>query len=126
MLVVAVGFLLAAPSTVRADDDPWTGPDKERHFAASAGIAGGGYALGLSAFDARWKALVAGGAAAIVAGAAKEGVDALGYGTPSWRDFTWDILGAAAGLCFVWLIDVSVRGHGAERPLFGAPGVVHF
>jgi putative lipoprotein len=127
--VLALGLALvaaAATPDARADDDAWTGPDKRAHFAASAAIAGGGYVLSAHAFDARWKALVFGGGLAIAAGAGKEALDAAGAGQASWKDLAWDLAGTAAGLGLVWLVDLAVRGAGADRPIFGAPGPVRF
>jgi len=119
-----VAFLSAslAPSRAgAADDDPWTGTDKTVHFAASAGIAAGGYAVGTLAFDARGHALVLGGTLTLVIGAGKELADLAGAGTPSWKDFAWDAMGAVAGLAVAWGIDLLVRGVGERHPLFVAP-----
>ena len=44
VVVVALGVPTAADA--QADDDPWWGPDKALHLGVSAGLAGGGYALG--------------------------------------------------------------------------------
>lgn len=117
-------FLLAslAAPPARAADDAWTGTDKTVHFAASAGIAAGGYAVGTLAFDARGHALVLGGALSLVVGAGKEVADLAGAGTPSWKDFAWDAMGAVAGLAVSWGIDLLVRGVGDAHPLFVAPG----
>lgn len=119
---LAVAHLLVMPARdARADTpdpDPWFGRDKALHFGASAVIAGGAYAVAATQFEARGPRLLVGGATAIVVGAAKEGADALGLGDPSWRDFTWDIVGAAAGLVVAWVIDVAVRGLDASHPAF--------
>ena len=79
----------------------------------SAGIAAAGY--GVSAawlVDARWKALAIGGGIALAAGAGKEIVDATGVfgGDPSWKDFTWDAIGAVAGLAIAWGVDLLLGG----------------
>ncbi len=106
---------LASGSAARAqeiDRDPWLGPDKALHFAASAGIAAGGYALGAQLWDQPAPRLISGGALALTAGIAKELYDLSGGGDPSWRDFTWDVIGTATGLLVSWLID---------RLLFDAP-----
>ena len=38
-------------------------------------------------------------------------------GTPSWRDFTWDVIGTATGLLVSFLVDLAVRAvTGEPRP----------
>lgn len=101
---------LVSIAAMANDTDPWFGPDKALHFGASAVIAGGGYALGTGLTQERWKAFALGGGAALTAGALKEGLDAMGLGTPSWRDFTWDVAGTLVGLGIAYAIDVLVRG----------------
>ena len=97
--------VLLAPVAARAEPDPWLGRDKALHFSASAVIAGAGYGgASLLTDDRRWR-LAAGAGLAIAAGAGKEIADANGHGDPSWRDFTWDLIGAATGLGIAWLID---------------------
>jgi putative lipoprotein len=110
-------FLLAALSSrpAAADADPWFGPDKALHFAVAAGIAGTGYAVTTAFAEDRWKALAVGGAAALGAGALKEGIDATGSGTPSWKDFGWDVIGTAVGLAIAWGIDAAL--HDGKAPL---------
>jgi putative lipoprotein len=125
--VLLLGALAALGYTTdaRADDpDPWLSRDKALHFDVSAGLAAAGY--GVSAgwlVDARWKALALGGGVALVAGAAKEVADATGLvrGDPSWKDFTWDVLGTVAGLALAWSVDLIVGGVNASHPAFGAP-----
>lgn len=121
--LVAVCALLtavvAAPA-VRADDsDPWFGRDKMLHFGASAVIAAGGYTAGAVAFDARYEALLLGSGLALAAGTGKELWDMSGHGDPSWRDFTWDLVGIVAGLGVTWGIDLALRGTGADHPPLG-------
>lgn len=106
------------------DADPWLSRDKALHFDVSAGIAAAGY--GVSAgwlVDARWKALAIGGGVALAAGAGKELLDAthvLG-GDPSWKDFTWDVIGTLAGLAIAWGVDLLLGGVSARQPLLGSP-----
>jgi putative lipoprotein len=106
------------------DADPWVSRDKAFHFDVSAGIAAAGY--GASAawlVDARWKALALGGGLALVAGAGKELVDATGVfgGDPSWKDFTWDAIGAVAGLVLAWGVDLCLGGVDHAHPALGSP-----
>ncbi len=105
---------LSAPA--RAEPDPWFGRDKALHFAVAAGIAGAGYGVTTAFARDRWKAFAVGGGAAIAAGVLKEGYDAAGHGDPSWKDFGWDVLGAAVGLVIAWGIDAGVHG-GCPPPL---------
>jgi len=126
--LVLVAVATAAPSASAQsapDPDPWFARDKALHFDASAGIAAAGYgiAAGWVFPDARWKALAFGGGLALAAGAGKELIDAthvLG-GDPSWKDFTWDVIGTVAGLAIAWGVDLLLGGVSAQRPLFSAP-----
>jgi putative lipoprotein len=97
---------LVGPRAARSEPpDPWLGRDKALHFSASAVIAAGGYGgSSLLTDDRRWR-LVAGAGLAVAAGAGKEIADGYGYGDPSWRDFTWDLIGAATGVGIAWLLD---------------------
>jgi len=104
-----------------ADPDPWFAKDKALHFGISAGIASVVYAGSATQFDARWPSLVIGGSVTIAIGAGKELWDLSGHGDPSWRDFTWDVIGTVVGLGLAWGIDLLVRGVGDRHPLFAAP-----
>jgi putative lipoprotein len=99
-----------------ADNDPFFGQDKALHFVVAGAIAGTGYGVTTAFADERWKAFAVGGSAAIAAGALKEGLDAMGLGDPSWKDFAWDVIGAAAGVGVAWVIDVAA--HGGKVPPF--------
>lgn len=92
-----------------AEEDAWLGRDKALHFGASAVIAGSSYGVGTMFLDGRLGPAILGGSVALAAGAAKEGWDALGHGTPSWRDFAWDAIGTAVGLGIALGIDFLVR-----------------
>ena len=98
---------LAAPPAV--DPDPWWGKDKALHFGLSAGVAGAGYGLSaLGTEDIRVR-VAFGAGAGIVVGAAKELFDLAGLGHPSWKDFTWDVIGTALGVGISVSIDLIVR-----------------
>ena len=99
-------LLLLAPLTARAQGgDDWFGRDKALHFSFSAAIAGAGYGgASLATEDRRWR-LGVGGGVAIAAGTGKEIADAYGLGDPSWKDFTWDLIGTATGLGIAYVID---------------------
>jgi putative lipoprotein len=116
MLAFAIaGTMMVSPaSALSSDDDPWFGRDKALHFGVSAAIASTGYAIGTAVFEQRWKAAALGGGLAVGAGAGKELVDLAGYGDPSWRDFTWDLVGTAVGLGLAFAIDSLVRTRPSE------------
>jgi putative lipoprotein len=105
-LVVAGG--LSRPAPALAADDLF-GRDKALHFAASAGIALGGYA-GAAVFTVdRPTRLVTGGGLALAAGIGKEISDRYTGGDPSWRDLGWDVIGTATGLTLAYMIDWGIR-----------------
>lgn len=77
-------------------------PDKKQHLIAGSAIAA------LSALGATWAGLdgtaavaLAFGSAAL-AGAAKEGIDALGYGRVEWMDIIFTAMGALP-VAALWL-----------------------
>jgi uncharacterized protein YfiM (DUF2279 family) len=95
-LVVVSASLLA--SEVSAQEvDPWWGRDKAAHLTVSMGVSSLAYGLVRSRTDRRYLAFGVGLGTSLVVGAAKEGLDSLGLGTPSWRDFFWDSVGAIVG-----------------------------
>lgn len=108
---VCLGLLLAAGAqrpAGAAEGDAWFARDKALHFSASAVIAGGGYAAASPFTEhALWRALVGAGLG-VTAGMLKEGIDATRSGDPSWRDFSWDLVGTAVGVgvaaCVDWLV----------------------
>jgi putative lipoprotein len=116
----SVALLTASGAARASDPDPWFARDKALHFDVSAGIAAAAY--GVSAgwlVDARWKSLAIGGGVAVGAGAAKELLDLAGLGDPSWKDFTWDVIGTVAGLAIAWGIDLALGGVSHARPALG-------
>ena len=115
-LPVLVSLSVAASSMPAraAESDPWLGEDKALHFAVSAGVAGAGYGITTALARDRWKAFAVGGGAALAVGALKEGYDAAGHGDPSWKDFAWDVIGAAVGLAIAWGVDTGL--HGGKAP----------
>jgi len=109
--------LAVSPRAARASEtDPWFGPDKALHFGVSMGLAAGGYAAASPWLDKRGERALVGGAFSLTLGAGKELWDLAGHGDPSWRDFTWDVIGTAAGLAVAVGIDALVR-HDQEPPV---------
>ncbi|HLL82853.1 MAG TPA: hypothetical protein VK420_09390, partial [Longimicrobium sp.] len=103
---IALCLALLIAATARAQEaDPWLGPDKALHFGVSAGLATGGYAGAALVFEDEPRRLLVGGGLALAVGVGKELFDLAGAGNPSWKDLTWDVLGAATGLAFAWAID---------------------
>lgn len=111
-MVTAAALLFLLPGVARAqsvpDPDPWWGPDKALHLVFSSAIAGAGYGITAAFTDSRPVRLLVGGAAGLLAGTAKELLDLAGLGDPSWKDFTWDVIGTACGVLVAFLLDVFV------------------
>lgn len=107
--------LLLLPAAARAGGDEWLGADKALHFAASAEIALWGYGVGALVFERTPPRLAVGAGLALGAGAGKEIWDRRAGGDPSWRDFAWDVAGAATGLLTAWIVDTLM--HTQRRSL---------
>lgn len=130
----AFHVLLASPTLVlvfmcrsaHADPDPWFGPDKALHFSVSAALAAGGYAASSPWLESRTERAVAGSAFSLTLGAGKELWDLAGHGDPSWRDFTWDVVGTAVGVALAVGIDAlaSPKRDGTQSTAHGL--VFHF
>lgn len=103
-LAIAAALGFSAPA-VAADPDPWFSSDKALHFGACAGIAGLSYGTAALVWEDVGLRLGVGASVAVTAGIAKELLDLAGMGTPSWKDFAWDLLGAAVGLALAFGID---------------------
>ena len=114
-VVVSIAVLVALrASPARAGDDPWFAHDKALHAAAGAMLGAGGYAASALVFETPRKRVASGLIVGLGAGAAKEWHDRGGRGTPSWRDFDWDGVGAAAGVTVAWLVDRARRAHRSQ------------
>ena len=111
-LLVALTTALAGPRVARADSagaDPWFGRDKLIHFAASGSLAVVGYANAAMLTENRPARIGAGAALAVGAGVGKELWDLDGHGDASWRDLSWDLIGAATGLLISVGVDWAVH-----------------
>jgi putative lipoprotein len=116
-LLVSLTTSLAGPRVARADSanaDPWFGRDKLIHFSASGSLAVVGYASASMLTESRPVRLGAGATLALGAGVAKELWDLDGHGDASWRDLSWDLIGAASGLLVSAGVDWAV--HRMFRP----------
>ncbi|MET0341764.1 MAG: hypothetical protein ABW252_12240 [Polyangiales bacterium] len=108
--------LLHGASVARADErDPWLGRDKALHAGLSAALAAGGYAASVPLFEPRPARAACGVALSLTLGAAKELYDLAGHGTPSARDFTWDVIGALTGASVATLVDFAIDRIRARR-----------
>jgi putative lipoprotein len=117
-LAFGLAATLVATGAAAADSDPWFGPDKGLHFSISAGLAAGGYGVSALVLERPWQRALAGGSFSLTLGAGKELYDLSGHGDPSWKDFTWDVIGTAAGLGIALLIDAALSSDApkAEAP----------
>ncbi|MBI4957114.1 MAG: hypothetical protein HY908_34180 [Myxococcales bacterium] len=88
-------------------DDSFSGDDKAQHFGLGFALGSLGYGLARLALDDF--ASAAGVTAGVVLGlgALKEGVDAAGLGTPSWKDFLWGAVGGSLGLGLAVTFDAA-------------------
>ncbi len=111
----AATALLLIAGLAHADPDPWLGEDKALHFGLSSVLAIGGYTAATSFSASPTVRLAYGGSVALLAGVGKELWDASGHGTPSWKDLTWDVVGAVAGLAISWAVDTFVAPLFAPR-----------
>jgi putative lipoprotein len=111
---------LALPKTVRAqaapDRDPWWGPDKAAHLAISSAIAATGYGATACVTESRPVRVAVGAGTAVLLGGLKELVDLTGAGHASWKDFTWDVVGAVTGVLVAYLLDVLVLTALTQAP----------
>jgi len=125
--LVLLSVAVRARPAAASDKDPWFGPDKALHFAVSVGLAAGGYAAASPWLESRSERALVGGAFSLTLGASKELWDLAGHGDPSWRDFTWDVLGTAAGVVLALGVDALMSQPKAAPAQHTAQGlVIHF
>jgi len=102
--------MLSGPGALwAADADPWFGPDKALHFEAAGSLAVVGYAGAAMITTSRPARATAGLALGLGAGIGKELWDLDGHGDASWRDLTWDLIGAATGVLVAASFDWAVH-----------------
>jgi putative lipoprotein len=107
--------ILGLTSSASAAEDPWWGQDKAQHFLVSATLSSGAYAIGTLEWQSRVPTAGVALGFTLALGAGKEGWDALGHGNASWKDFTWDIVGALAGIGLSFVVDTAVRPATSAR-----------
>jgi putative lipoprotein len=116
--------VVCSATRARAEDS-WWGADKARHFGVSAGLGLAGYGLASLVFEDRLAKIAASAGLALSAGVAKEVYDAMGHGTASWKDLTWDVAGTAVGVSIGVGLDVALSPP-KERPRASASLLLHF
>jgi putative lipoprotein len=122
-----VATLLASGTAAARDADPWFGPDKALHFGLSVALSAGGYAASSVWLDTRGERALAGSAFSLTLGAGKELWDLSGHGDPSWRDFTWDVLGTAVGVALAAGVDALTSSKREATPGVSTQGLLfHF
>lgn len=123
----ALVFCLISASACASDADPWLGTDKALHFGVSVALAAGGYAASSPWLDRRYERALAGSTFSLTLGAGKELWDLSGHGDPSWRDFTWDVLGTAVGVVLAVGVDALLSPkHDATAGASAQGLVIHF
>ncbi|WLS79893.1 YfiM family lipoprotein [Erwinia pyri] len=91
-------IVLCCTGCTHMAQDSWTGKDKSQHFFSSAFLTAAGNAYGEKQHWSEGRSASFGLMFAISLGAAKELYDSRQGGTGwSWKDFSWDIAGAATG-----------------------------
>jgi putative lipoprotein len=100
-VVPVVWLSLAFGAPPDRPPDPWFGPDKAKHFVASALIQVGAHAALRSGGLDYQTASRGAGALTFVVGAGKELWDRDHGGHPSWRDLAADVAGGATGAVVV-------------------------
>jgi putative lipoprotein len=98
-------IIFLAPLSQAENKDRWFAKDKYEHFVLSTFYSAGTTFIAHRHFDLnKNKAPVVGFGFTVSLGAAKEVFDATSHkGTPSGKDFLWDIAGALAGAFAVGL-----------------------
>jgi putative lipoprotein len=107
---LAAAAMLVQAGAPRADEtDPWFGRDKLLHFEAAGSLALVGYSGAAMLSTDRAARAATGVALGLGAGVAKELWDLDGHGDASWRDLTWDAVGAATGVLVAVAFDWTIH-----------------
>ena len=110
MLTTTTVLSLSGIARAQQPADPWWGHDKALHLSISTGMGAIGYGTLRLVGTNRTTSWVAGVGASVTVGAGKEIADMAGMGDPSWRDFTWDLIGSVVGATIAWSIDLAING----------------
>lgn len=125
--IVVLTLCAWSGSAAASDADPWFGRDKALHFGVSLALSAGGYAASSIWLDTRPERALAGGAFSLSLGAGKELWDLNGHGDPSWRDFTWDVVGTGVGLALAVAVDALLTPKQSAHVRTSSQGLVlHF
>ncbi len=120
----ALSATLLSRRAAASDADPWFGPDKALHLGLSAALSAGGYAVSSIWLDTHTERAIAGGTFSLTLGAGKELWDLSGHGDPSWRDFTWDVIGTGVGLGLALATDALLSSNRGSGTRVSAQGLV--
>lgn len=123
---IAAAVMLAPKAARAADPDPWFGPDKALHFGVSVGLSAGGYGVSALVLHEPWQRAIAGAGFSLTLGAGKELYDLSGHGDPSWKDFTWDVVGTAVGVGLALLVDAAVSSSSAHHTVRASQMAIAF
>ncbi|MBL8916218.1 MAG: hypothetical protein JNM17_36295 [Archangium sp.] len=118
-MLLALALLSSTVLVANAPEgDDWLGPDKALHFSVSAGISVAAYGGAmLITDDVRLRVALSSGIS-LLAGTAKELADLAGLGTPSWKDFAWDVIGTFTGVVTALLLDQLLISPLARLPFW--------
>lgn len=98
MRLFSIMFLFILTGCSHTANDSWRGQDKAQHFIASAMLSAAGNEYGQHQGWSRDASAGFGVMFSIGLGASKELWDSRPAGTGwSWKDFAWDVAGAATG-----------------------------
>jgi len=104
LILPAVCLLLAGCS--HTANDRWSGQDKAQHFIASAILTAAGSEVATRQGNSAVRSANIGFLFSVSLGATKELWDSRPAGTGwSWKDFAWDVAGAATGYSLWRLAD---------------------
>lgn len=109
-------FVTALPAQADPPVDPFFGADKAKHFTISAALAASGYGLSALAIQGPKNRAVVGATFSIGIGYSKEVLDAVGFGTPSWKDFVWDVIGSGVGIGLAVALDAAFSPAATVAP----------
>jgi len=103
LVVLGTFALFAWTDSPNAYYDNWWALDKYLHFLGSLGFSFALYSFS-SLFTRRtWLNFLIAFTIPLLVGGGKELLDLAGFGSPSWKDMTWNTLGVVLGLVFAFI-----------------------